>query len=63
MKARCIHCRKIFDAMHASTNLCSDDCRRTHMRRYQARYREERTKQQPAKEQNDGRPTARPTRG
>ena len=59
MKARCIHCKKEFVALHASTNLCSDECRRTHMRRYQARYRQ----QQLSKEKTEGRSTGQPTRG
>jgi hypothetical protein len=63
MKARCIHCKKQFVALHASTNLCSDDCRRAHMRRYQTQYRERVLRQQLAKEQDDGRSTGRSTRG
>lgn len=63
MKARCIHCKKPFVALHASTNLCSDECRRAHMRRYQAAYRERLLQNQLAKEKNDGRPTGRSARG
>jgi hypothetical protein len=42
--------------MHASTLLCSDECRRAHMRRYQAAYRERTTEKLQPKEQPDGRP-------
>jgi hypothetical protein len=58
---RCLHCRKPMTIiLHASTLLCSPECRSAHLHRYQAAYRD-RAKQQPPKEQDHGRATA-PTR-
>jgi hypothetical protein len=51
MTRRCLHCRKPFWSLHKGTLLCSDECRRAHMRRYQAAYRERTTeKLQPLQE-------------
>ena len=72
MTGRCKQCGKVFHAASTATLLCSDVCRRAHMRRFVVIDGGTRRRSPadlrlirgdaPTKEDNDGRTTGRPPR-